>query len=48
MVTSVPYQLASSKYALSRAQRNTAAAWRRPGSGQVRMGDSGREPARRE
>jgi amino acid transporter len=48
MVTSVPYQLASSKYALSRAQRNTAAAWRRPGSGQVRMGDPIREPARRE
>lgn len=48
MVTAVPYQLASSKYALSRAQRNTAAAWRRPGSGQVRVGDSIREPARRE
>jgi len=48
MVTSVPYQLASSKYALDRARRNTAAAWRRPGSGQVRMGDSGREPVRRE
>lgn len=39
MVTSVPYQLASSKYAFDRAQRNTAAAWRRPGTGQVRMGD---------
>ncbi len=48
MVTSVPYQLASSKYALDRARRNTAAAWRRPGTGQVRMGDSGRTPARRE
>ena len=39
MVTSVPYQLASSKYAFDRVQRNTAAAWRRPGSGQVRVGD---------
>lgn len=39
MVTSVPYQLASSKYALNRAERNTAAAWRRPGTGQVRVGD---------
>ena len=38
MVTSVPYQLASSRYAIDRAQRNTAAAWRRPGSGQVRIG----------
>jgi amino acid transporter len=47
MVTSVPYQLASSKYAFDRVQRNTAAAWRRPGTGQVRMGDP-REPARRE
>nr|WP_300141796.1 APC family permease [Propionicimonas sp.] len=47
MVTSVPYQLASSKYAFDRAQRNTAAAWRRPGTGQVRMGDP-REPARKE
>lgn len=41
MVTSVPYQLASSKYALSRVERNTAAAWRRPGTGQVRIGDFG-------
>ncbi|WP_428532641.1 APC family permease [Propionicimonas sp.] len=48
MVTSVPYQLASSKYALSRVQRNTAAAWRRPGTGQVRVGDSTREPSRKE
>ncbi len=38
MVTSVPYQLASSQYAIDRAKRNTAAAWRRPGSGQVRIG----------
>jgi amino acid transporter len=38
MVTSVPYQLASSKYARDRAERNSAAAWRRPGSGQVRRG----------
>lgn len=39
MVTSVPYQLASSKYAQDRAERHTAAAWRRPGQGQVRLGD---------
>ncbi|MEE9965365.1 MAG: APC family permease [Propionicimonas sp.] len=39
MVTSVPYQLASSKYAQNRAERHTAAAWRRPGQGQVRLGD---------
>lgn len=39
MVTSVPYQLVSSKYARNRAERHTAAAWRRPGTGQVRMGD---------
>ena len=43
MVTSVPYQLASSRYAFDRAQRNTAAAWRRPGTGQVRVGTR-REP----
>ncbi|MCA0306777.1 MAG: APC family permease [Actinobacteria bacterium] len=47
MTTSVPYQLASSKYAFDRAQRNTAAAWRRPGTGQVRMGDA-RERSRPE
>jgi amino acid transporter len=47
MVTSVPYQLASSKYAFDRVQRNTAAAWRRPGTGQVRVGDP-REPAKKE
>lgn len=47
MVTSVPYQLASSKYALDRVRRNTAAAWRRPGTGQVRVGDP-REPAGKE
>lgn len=47
MVTSVPYQLASSKYALHRAERNSAAAWRRPGSGQVRVGGYG-EPGPRE
>jgi amino acid transporter len=47
MVTSVPWQLASSKYALDRARRNTAAAWRRPGTGQVRVGDP-REPSRTE
>jgi hypothetical protein len=43
MVTSVPYQLASAKYAIDRAQRNVAAAWRRPGTGQVRMGDRPRD-----
>ncbi len=47
MVTSVPYQLASSKYAFNRAERNTAAAWRRPGTGQVRVGDR-REPRPKE
>lgn len=47
MVTSVPYQLASSKYAFDRAERNSAAAWRRPGTGQVRVGDFN-EPGRRE
>jgi len=47
MVTSVPYQLASSKYALDRAERNSAAAWRRPGSGQVRVGGFN-EPDKRE
>ena len=40
MVTSVPYQLASSKYALNRARRDSAAAWRQPGRGQVRMGEA--------
>ena len=40
MVTAVPYQLASSAYALERAARNdeTGAAWRRPGRGQVHTG----------
>jgi amino acid transporter len=38
MVTSVPYPLKSSKLAARRASRNTAAAWRRPGSGQVKVG----------
>jgi hypothetical protein len=40
MVTSVPYQLASSRYAISRARReDSAPAWRLPGTGQVRMGE---------
>ncbi len=43
MVTAVPYQLASSRYAIERAKRNTAAAWRNPGTGQVRMGDRPRD-----
>ncbi len=47
MVTSVPYQLASSKYAINRAKRDNVAAWRRPGTGQVRMTDSKDRPARR-
>lgn len=47
MVTSVPYQLASSKYAFDRSERDSAAAWRRPGSGRVRMGSMG-DPSKRE
>jgi amino acid transporter len=47
MVTSVPYQLASSRYAYDRAERHSAAAWRRPGSGRVRMGSMG-DSSRRE
>lgn len=39
MVTSVPYLLASSKYAIDRAKRDNPAAWRLPGAGQVRMGE---------
>jgi hypothetical protein len=36
----VPYQLASSRYAISRARReDSAPAWRLPGTGQVRMGE---------
>ncbi len=38
MVTSVPYQLASSRYAIARAERSAPAAWRRPGSGRVMSG----------
>ncbi len=38
MVTSVPYQLESSRYAIERARRDSPAAWRRTGSGAVRMG----------
>ena len=38
MVTSVPYLLASSAYAIDRAARDNPAAWRRPGSGSVRSG----------
>ena len=37
MVTSVPYLLASSRYAIDRAERNPAA-WRRSGSGTVHSG----------
>jgi hypothetical protein len=37
MVTSVPYLLASSKYAIDRAKRNPAA-WRSAGTGAVHSG----------
>ncbi|MCB0890301.1 MAG: hypothetical protein KDB51_00280, partial [Propionibacteriaceae bacterium] len=37
MVTSVPYLLASSKYAVARAKRNPAA-WRSTGTGAVHSG----------
>jgi len=47
MVTSVPYLLASSRYAIDRAKRDNVAAWRRPGSGEVRMSDSDDRPAQR-
>jgi hypothetical protein len=40
MVTSVPYQLESSRYAIARAKRDSPAAWRHPGSGAVRMGEA--------
>lgn len=38
MVTSVPYLLNSSKYAIRRANRDQTAAWRRSGRGVVRAG----------
>ena len=38
MVTAVPYQLASSRYAIERMQRSDQAAWRRPGTGTVHAG----------
>ena len=38
MVTSVPYLLASSRFAIDRARRDNPAAWRRPGTGAVRSG----------
>lgn len=38
MVTSVPYQLASSKQAIARVNKRTQAAWRRPGTGSVHRG----------
>ena len=40
ITTAVPYQLASSRYALERAERSDAAAWRRPGTGTVHSGAS--------
>ncbi len=40
MTTSVPYQLASSRYAIERAGRDAPPAWRHSGSGQVRMGEA--------
>lgn len=38
ITTAVPYQLASSRYAIERAQRDDAAEWRRPGTGTVHSG----------
>jgi len=38
MVTSVPYLLASSRYAIDRAKRDNPAAWRRAGTGSVHSG----------
>lgn len=38
VVTSVPYQLRSSRYALERIERNEQAEWRRPGTGTVHAG----------
>ncbi len=40
MTTSVPYQLASSRHAVERAGREDPPAWRRSGSGEVRMGEA--------
>lgn len=40
MTTSVPYQLASSRYAIERAGRDAPATWQHRGSGQVRMGEA--------
>ncbi|MFP5417209.1 MAG: APC family permease [Actinomycetes bacterium] len=38
ITTAVPYQLASSRYAIERAERSDTAAWRRPGTGTVHSG----------
>ena len=40
MTTSVPYQLASSRHVVERAGRADPPAWRRTGSGEVRMGEA--------
>ncbi len=40
ITTAVPYQLASSRFAIERAQRNDTAEWRRPGTGTVHSGAS--------
>ena len=40
VTTAVPYQLASSRYAIERAERDDAAEWRRPGTGTVHSGAS--------
>ncbi len=40
ITTAVPYQLASSCYAIERAQRDDRAEWRRPGTGTVHSGAS--------
>ncbi|WP_282005463.1 APC family permease [Propioniciclava sinopodophylli] len=38
ITTAVPYQLASSRYAIERAERSDTAEWRRPGTGTVHSG----------
>lgn len=40
ITTAVPYQLASSRYAIERAERSDTAEWRRPGTGTVHSGAS--------
>jgi hypothetical protein len=40
ITTAVPYQLASSRFAIERAERSDTAEWRRPGTGTVHSGAS--------